>query len=79
VEVLLSWAPDTLDVTVADHGGDGVGAGLLPGGFGLTSMAERASLHGGQLEAGPSDDGYTVHLRLPLSADELAAPAAKEN
>jgi hypothetical protein len=42
-------------------------------------MAERASLHGGQLEAGPSDDGYTVHLRLPLSADELAAPAAKEN
>jgi len=79
VEVLLSWAPDTLDVTVADHGGDGVGAGLLPGGFGLTSMAERASLHGGQLEAGPSDEGYTVHLRLPLSADELAAPAAKEN
>jgi signal transduction histidine kinase len=79
VEVLLSWGSDTLDITVADHGGDGVGAGLLPSGFGLTSMAERASLQGGQLEAGPSDDGYTVHLRLPLSPGEPAVPAAKEN
>jgi signal transduction histidine kinase len=79
VEVLLGWAPYTLDVTVADHGGDGMGAGLLPSGFGLTSMAERAALQGGQLEAGPSDEGYTVHLRLPLSAGELAAPTAKEN
>ena len=79
VEVLLNWAPDSLDVTIADHGGDGVGAGLLPGGFGLTSMAERASLHGGQLEAGPLDDGYTVHLRLPVSPDEPAVPAMKDN
>lgn len=79
-EVLLSWGPDTLDVTVADHGGDGEAAGLFPGGFGLTSMAERASLHGGQLTAGPSDDGYTVHLRLPLSpGDEGVPQAGKEN
>ncbi len=75
VEVLLSWGPDTLDLTVADHGGDGVAAGLLPSGFGLTSMAERASLLGGQLEAGPSDDGYTVHLRLPLSPGNRAQAA----
>jgi signal transduction histidine kinase len=79
VEVLLGWESDTLDVTVADHGGDGVDAGLLPSGFGLISMAERASLQGGRLEAGPSDDGYAVHLRLPLSPDEPDAPAAKED
>lgn len=79
VDVLLSWGRDILDVTVADHGGDGVTAGLVPSGFGLTSMAERASLHGGRLTAGPSDDGYTVHLRLPLIPDDPAdPPAAKE-
>jgi signal transduction histidine kinase len=64
--VLLTWAPDSLDISVADSGGDGVGAGLVSSGFGLTSMAERAALHGGQLTAGPSADGFTVQLRLPL-------------
>jgi signal transduction histidine kinase len=67
VRVLLRWAPDSLDISVADSGGDGVGAGLVSSGFGLTSMAERAALHGGQLTAGPSGDGFTVRLRLPLS------------
>jgi signal transduction histidine kinase len=66
VWVLLRWAPDCLDISVADSGGDGVGAGLVSSGFGLTSMAERAALHGGQLTAGPSADGFTVRLRLPL-------------
>lgn len=64
--VLLTWAPDSLDISVADSGGDGVGAGLVSSGFGLTSMAERAALHGGQLTAGPSANGFTVRLRLPL-------------
>lgn len=65
-QVLLTWAPDSLDISVADSGGDGVGAGLVSSGFGLTSMAERAALHGGQLTAGPSANGFTVQLRLPL-------------
>lgn len=69
VTVLLRWGTDCLDVWIADRGGDGAGAGLAPGGFGLTSMAERVSLHGGQFDAGPSDGGFTVHLRLPLAAD----------
>jgi signal transduction histidine kinase len=64
--VLLTWAPDSLDISVADSGGDGVDAGLVSSGFGLISMAERAALHGGQLTAGPSADGFTVQLRLPL-------------
>ena len=42
-------------------------AGLPPSGFGLTSMAERASLLGGRLRAGPTDGGFAVHLWLPLA------------
>jgi signal transduction histidine kinase len=66
VTVLLSWAPESLDVLVSDLGGDGEKAEFLSSGFGLTSMAERAALHGGHFQAGPSDGGFTVHLWLPL-------------
>lgn len=66
VKVLLTWEPDSLDLLVSDSGGDGEKAELLSSGLGLTSMAERAALHGGHLQAGPSDGGFTVHLRLPL-------------
>jgi signal transduction histidine kinase len=67
VRVLLTWADGSLDISVTDSGGDGVGAGLSSSGFGLTSMAERAALHGGQLTAGPCGDGFGVHLSLPLA------------
>ena len=66
VRVGLSWAPDCLDISVADNGGDGADAGLASSGSGLTSMAERAALHGGQLTAGPAEDGFIVRLRLPI-------------
>jgi signal transduction histidine kinase len=66
VAVRLAWTPEHVEVSVADSGGDGVGAGLLSTGFGLTSMAERAALQGGRLDAGPSDRGFTVRLRLPV-------------
>jgi signal transduction histidine kinase len=62
----LAWAPDGLDVLVGDRGGASEKTGLSSGGLGLTSMAERAALHGGHLQAGPSEGGFTVHLRLPL-------------
>jgi len=74
VLVLLTWTPHGLSVSVADSGGDGVGAGLEPGGYGLTSMAERVALHGGQLEAGPSEDGFTVRLNLPLDPHPRTEP-----
>ena len=69
VAVLLAWAADRVEVSVADSGGDGVDAGLLSTGFGLTSMAERAALQGGRLVAGPTDAGFMVHLWLPISPD----------
>jgi signal transduction histidine kinase len=70
VRVLLTWAPGSLDISVTDSGGDGVGAGLASGCFGLTSMSERAALHGGKLTAGPCADGFSVHLSLPLAAHQ---------
>ena len=75
VQVRLTWQADRLDVRVTDHGGDGADAGLAPGGFGLTSMAERAALHGGHVEAGPTAGGFSVHLLLPL-APETSTPQA---
>jgi signal transduction histidine kinase len=65
VTVRLAWADLGVEVSVVDSGGDGTGAGLPSGGFGLTSMAERAALKGGRLRAGHSDDGFAVRLWLP--------------
>ena len=64
--VVLTWAPDSLDISVADRGGEPAAAAGTPGGFGLAGMAERAALHGGPVEAGHSGDGFTVRLRLPV-------------
>lgn len=46
----------------------------LPGsGLGLIGLGERASLLGGSMEAGPQpDDGFALHLRLPV--EHLPAP-----
>ena len=43
------------------------------GGYGLRGMRERAELLGGSLDAGPSDGGWRVELRVPV----LAGAAAK--
>ena len=39
-----------------------------PGGRGLTGMRERARLYGGEVQAGPTDDGFRVHARIPVPA-----------
>jgi len=65
VTVRLAWAHDGVDVSIIDHGGDGVDAGLPSSGHGVSGMAERVSLIGGRLRAGPVDDGFAVHLWLP--------------
>ncbi|MBB6555586.1 sensor histidine kinase [Nonomuraea rubra] len=63
--VLLTYQPGLVEVEVGDDGqprpGD-VGVGL-----GLAGMAERVSLCGGELRAGPSPrGGFVVHARIPL-------------
>ncbi len=66
--VRLQWRPDALELSVLDDGG-GASAAMVDSdgsGQGLRGMRERASLHGGRLEAGPrSGGGVGVHAALP--------------
>ena len=48
------------------------GDDLHPG-RGLVGMRERARLYGGEVQAGPTDDGFRVHARIPVPA-VAAAP-----
>lgn len=62
--VTLTWAPEQVSVEILDTGGTPA-ANLPSGGFGLTGLAERAELAGGHLDAGPTADGWRVHLVMP--------------
>jgi signal transduction histidine kinase len=64
----VCWEAAQVRVRVVDRGGDGVGAGLPSGGFGLSGLAERAGLLGGSLQAGPEPGGFAVTLVLPAGA-----------
>jgi signal transduction histidine kinase len=45
------------------------------GGYGLRGIAERLALLGGQVEAGPTPDGWRVAATVPLAHDTTAVPA----
>jgi signal transduction histidine kinase len=67
--VRLNWLPDALTIEILDDG-RGAGAGLqgidTAGGQGIRGMTERATLHNGQLKAGPrAGGGFAVQARLP--------------
>ena len=72
-EVRLDYQPGTVTLTVEDTVRQPVhtGAQHTPqhetpvSGYGLTGMRERAGLLGGVLEAGPTDTGFRVRLRVP--------------
>lgn len=63
VDVTLTYAPSSLEVTVLDHQHRPVTA-ARPG-YGLRGMRERAELLGGRLSTGPAEDGWQVHLVVP--------------
>ncbi|MCA0145015.1 sensor histidine kinase [Blastococcus sp. LR1] len=67
--VRLQWRPDALELSVLD---DGRGAAAVESdgqGQGVRGMQERASLHGGRLEAGPRHGGgFGVHAALPYGS-----------
>jgi signal transduction histidine kinase len=67
VAVRLVWTSGGVEVSITDSGGDGLDVDLPSSGLGLTGMAERAALSGGRLQAGQSDGGFAVCLRLPVS------------
>ena len=62
--VRMTWADDALTIEVRDRGPGGHVNGS--GGHGILGMRERARLHGGELHAGPTDEGFAVRARLPL-------------
>nr|WP_127934072.1 histidine kinase [Nonomuraea polychroma] len=63
--VRLAYLPDLVEVEINDDGRARPGA-VRPG-LGLAGMAERVSLCGGEIHAGPSrEGGFTVHVRIPL-------------
>ncbi len=65
VTVQVADEDEQVRLTIRDDGAAGP-TGRTPAGYGLVGMAERASLLGGTLQAGPDPDGgWTVRALLP--------------
>jgi signal transduction histidine kinase len=76
VELTVTLDPptDVVRLVVADHGHAAAVPVRDDGHFGLVGMRERARALGGELDAGPTNDGWRVEARLPLAtADEERA------
>jgi signal transduction histidine kinase len=71
VDVWLDYQPGAVTLTVEDIARQPLpvsgpaGAPIGPGGYGLAGMRERAGLLGGVLDAGPTETGFRVRLRVP--------------
>jgi signal transduction histidine kinase len=63
VVLRLVWSQGGAELTVEDEGTPK--PSLMPGGYGLSGIRERAALVGGSLEAGPIEGGFRVRLRVP--------------
>ena len=57
--------PGEVVVDVVDSGDTRVAPDAKGTGRGLIGMQERAALYGGEVQAGPTDDGFQVHARIP--------------
>jgi signal transduction histidine kinase len=64
IEVGLSYLAGRVELTVTDDQGRRPRHGPS-GGYGLIGMRERAELIGGELELGPTETGWRVHLVVP--------------
>ena len=65
-DVHLRYWPGELEVEIVDDGRPNGGPPAASGGLGLIGMRERATLHGGQLSAGPAaGGGFAVRVKLP--------------
>jgi signal transduction histidine kinase len=73
VRIELVEENDVVSGTVTD---DGLGFEPVDGhtGFGLISMAERATLVGGNVDVESSPDGTTIRFTLPVSLRQEAPP-----
>ncbi|HEX6421314.1 MAG TPA: ATP-binding protein, partial [Acidimicrobiales bacterium] len=66
VEITVSATADEVRLVVVDRGHPAAAPDPREPRFGLIGMAERARALGGDLEAGPTPDGWRVAARLPL-------------
>ena len=69
-EIILRYDADRTTLSVEDRpGANGAASAGVPlpggGGHGLSGMRERIERAGGQLQAGPSEEGWRVHLEVP--------------
>ncbi len=67
ITIDLHYGPDEVALDVA-NGASPAGTGPLAstgGGYGLTGLRERAELAGGQIDAGPTGDGWRIDVRIP--------------
>ena len=66
--VRIRYRPEAIDIEVLNARGRSNG-GPPGSGRGLPGMRERARLYGGQVDAGPERDGFTVRASLPLEGE----------
>jgi signal transduction histidine kinase len=72
-QVELTWAPDALELQIADDGDGGPSPQLTGAGHGLIGMHERVRVYGGELEAGPRPGGgFQVVARVPLEPENAS-------
>nr|WP_240437777.1 histidine kinase [Sciscionella marina] len=67
--VTVCRGEDDVEVSIEDNGSGAPTAAFreVSGGNGLIGMRERATMHGGELEAGPRESGgWQVHASIPL-------------
>jgi len=77
VIVAENWRPDSVSLTISSAGGvrakatDPVTGEALAGmGLGLIGMRERAELLGGELAAGPTEEGFRVQTEIPFRLED---------
>ena len=62
IEIGVHWAPECLEMVVANETGVDTGAGS---GHGIIGLTERTSMYAGELVAGPTASGWRLTARLP--------------
>lgn len=80
-DVIVKRTNDAVHISVEDDGRATPGDGArLPGGHGLTGMAERVQALGGALSHGPRrGGGFQVHAVLPSGDDQVSGTVPVEN
>lgn len=74
VQARVEAGRDAVVVEVLDAGGGDRPSSVSGSGLGLVGMRERARLYAGEVEAGPTADGFRVCARLPVPATSVLAP-----